>query len=108
MHRVTVKMNGGGAIRGAVRTEPGGIYCALAFEDENGRECFADFAGGKLALSFEPDGASSVAQFSVVRGDKREMCEGQMGAMKCTLDLDGDVRVEVFPISVPPPPPSSQ
>jgi hypothetical protein len=109
-HRLVVNLRGAGSVVGTVVSDPPGLTCELAPNSggTNETQCEASLPAGQVTLTFSPGpsgGPASVAQFSVVRGDQREMCEGKNASTTCTLALDRELHVDVFPISVPPPPP---
>ena len=109
-HRLVIKLRGAGSVVGTVVSDPPGLTCELVANDggRNERECEATLPAGRVTLTFSPGasgGPASAAQFSIVRGDQREMCEGKMASTTCTFELDRALHVDVFPISAPPPPP---
>lgn len=109
-HRLLVKLRGAGNVVGTVVSDPPGLSCELLANDggTNEKQCEATLPAGRVTLTFSrgaAGGPASVAQFSVIRGDQREMCEGKMASTTCTLALDRELAVDVFPISAPPPPP---
>lgn len=102
---LTVRVRGGGAFAGGVRSEPVGIDCHAANQQQDVVvECAARFvAGQKVTLHHVAGGAAHLGQFHLERGARPEKCK--MTDQRCELVLDADTVVTVYPISVPPPPP---
>jgi hypothetical protein len=99
--RLTVEVQGSGSVLGAVTSAPAGISTCRA-------TCTAELPRGQVTLSFAPEGASVAAQFYLVKGAAQPRNCGSSPAAAsdhCTLDLDGDLTVRVYPVSAPPPPP---
>lgn len=105
-HRLAVRLRGAGSVTGRVVSSPPGIDCEIVTNGggTNEKECEATFPSGPVTLQFTPSGAAQVAQFSFVRTGQHETCPSKNG-QTCTVTLDHDERVEVSPISVPPPAP---
>jgi hypothetical protein len=100
--RLTIEVHGSGSILGSVTSTPAGIS---ACKDT----CAAELPRGPVTLSFTPEGAGYVAQFYLVKaGGQPKNCGDHPAAASdhCALDLDGDLTVQVYPISVPPPAPA--
>lgn len=98
---LTVRIQGAGSVAGAVHSEPAGLDCVLV-ENAGGSneiECTEALPAGEITLVFEPSGAAVTAQFNI----DGEPCNDQPTSDTCKFDLLGDIVVDVFPISAPPP-----
>lgn len=105
-HTLSVRIRGAGSVGGRVQSSPTGIDC-VSDSDQPDIECSARFVHGQpVKLAYSPGGAGRLAQFFILRGGSWDSC-GAMPATTestCSLVLTTDTQVQVFPISIPPPP----
>lgn len=105
--QLSVRVRGAGSVLGGVSSRPAGIDCVLDSMHSD-RECRADFPRGQpIRLTYSPGGAGMVAQFYIWRGGTWVNCgtTPASAGLTCDLVLNSDTQVQVFPISIPPPPP---
>jgi hypothetical protein len=105
-HTLTLRVRGAGSVGGVVHSSPTGIDCVSDVVRPD-RECSASFAHGQpVKLTYSPGGAGMLAQFFILRGASWDNCGATPAAagLTCDLVLTADTQVQVFPISVPPPP----